>query len=355
MSSGRSPTPMRRAGILVAGIAAGLALCIAPPGGSLATAAPGHRPKALPAQVYAPYFETYQAGSITTTARRSGVRYYTLAFLQATRRHPCAVYWNGVSQDPVSKAQYLSQISTLRARGGDVIPSFGGYTADHDGTELADACTKVGSIAADYEQVVRIYGVSRLDFDIEDNSLGHVAGVTRRDKAIALLETWARARHLPLQVSFTMPATATGLATTGLAVLANAARNGTRVDVVNIMTFDYFDGTTKMGTAAIAAGTALHAQLAKLYPHKTSAQLYAMEAITLLPGIDDNPSKAEVTTLADARQVTTWAEKQHLAMLSIWAIQRDNGGCPGTVDNDSCSGVAQKPWAFSDILRGIDR
>ncbi len=193
------------------------------------------------------------------------------------------------------------------------------------------------------------------DFDIEDNSLGHVAGVTRRDKAIALLETWARARHLPLQVSFTMPATATGLATTGLAVLANAARNGTRVDVVNIMTFDYFDGTTKMGTAAIAAGTALHAQLAKLYPHKTSAQLYAMEAITLLPGIDDNPSKAEVTTLADARQVTTWAEKQHLAMLSIWAIQRDNGGCPGTVDNDSCSGVAQKPWAFSDILRGIDR
>jgi hypothetical protein len=145
------------------------------------------------------------------------------------------------------------------------------------------------------------------------------------------------------------------LAAVAAGVALCVIRNGARVDVVNIMTFDYFDGTTKMGAAAIAAGIALHAQLANLYPHETSAQLYAMEAITLLPGIDDNPNKAEVTTLADARQITSWAEKHHLATLSIWAIQRDNGGCPGAVDSDSCSGVAEKAWAFSDILRGIDR
>jgi hypothetical protein len=332
-----------------------LALCLTTAAGAGATASPSHQPKALPAQVYAPYFETYQPDSITTMAQRSGVDFYTLAFLQATQRHPCSVFWDGVSQDPVSKGQYLGQIAALRARGGDVIPSFGGYTADHYGTDVADACTSVSSIAGAYEQVVRIYGVSRLDFDIEDNSLNRVGGITRRDKAIALLESWAHARHLPLQVSFTMPATATGLSAAGRAVLQNAIGNGARVDVVNIMTFDYFDGTTKMGAAAVAAGTALHAQLAKLYPHKTSAQLYAMEAITLLPGIDDNRDKSEVTTLADTQQVTTWAEQHHLATLSIWAIERDNGGCPGTVDSDRCSGVAQKTWAFSDILRGFDR
>ena len=51
--------------------------------------------------------------------------------------------------------------------GGDVIPSFGGYSADHGGTEIADSCTNVQAIAADYEQVITTLGVTRLDMDVE--------------------------------------------------------------------------------------------------------------------------------------------------------------------------------------------
>jgi hypothetical protein len=36
--------------------------------------------------------------------------------------------------------------------------------------------------------------------------------------------------------------------------------------------------------------------------------------------------------------------------MSIWAIQRDNGGCPGTIGAGTCSGVAQSTWAFSHLL-----
>jgi len=36
--------------------------------------------------------------------------------------------------------------------------------------------------------------------------------------------------------------------------------------------------------------------------------------------------------------------------LSIWAIQRDNGGCPGTVDSNTCSGITQGDWDFSHLL-----
>jgi hypothetical protein len=36
--------------------------------------------------------------------------------------------------------------------------------------------------------------------------------------------------------------------------------------------------------------------------------------------------------------------------VSIWAIDRDNGGCPGTNCANSCSGIAQPTWAFSHIL-----
>ena len=35
-----------------------------------------------------------------------------------------------------------------------MIPSFGGFSADQGGTEIADSCNSVSKIAADYEQVI---------------------------------------------------------------------------------------------------------------------------------------------------------------------------------------------------------
>ena len=47
--------------------------------------------------------------------------------------------------------RYLSDIASLRALGGDVIPSFGGWSADQGGTEIGDSCANVNTIAAAYE------------------------------------------------------------------------------------------------------------------------------------------------------------------------------------------------------------
>ena len=44
------------------------------------------------------------------------------------------------------------------------------------------------------------------------------------------------------------------------------------------------------------------------------------------------------------------AMARRLPMLSIWAIQRDNGGCPGAIDSNSCSGIRQPRWAFSHLF-----
>src|SRR5258708_25238198 len=43
---------------------------------------------------------------------------------------------------------YNSDIASLWAIGGDVIPTFGGYSADQSGTEIADSCTNVSQSAA---------------------------------------------------------------------------------------------------------------------------------------------------------------------------------------------------------------
>jgi hypothetical protein len=210
----------------------------------------------------------------------------------------------------------------------------------------------VNAIAAAYESVITTYDVTRLDMDIEGRSLTSTAGIDRRNKAIAIVEAWAAAHGRPLQISFTVPTTPSGLESTGVAILQNAIANGARVDVVDIMTFDYYDRkTTNMGAAAVSAANGLHAQLTTLYPGKTSAQLWAMEGNTILPGIDDYPRKTEVTYLADAQTLLSFAQSKGIGTLSMWAIQRDNGGCPGVTDANNCSGIVQNTWDFTHLLQ----
>ena len=306
---------------------------------------------ALPAHVYAPYFETWTTDSLTATTQQSGAKYFTLAFLETLSKSSCTLAWNGNRNDPVANGRYLSDIASLRALGGDVIPSFGGWSADQGGTEIADSCKDVNTIAAAYEDVITRYDVSRLDMDVEGRSLNRTDGIDRRNKALKLVQDWAAAQGRPFQVSYTLPTSASGLEASGLAILQNAIANGTHVDVVNIMAFDYYDRVTKdMGTAAINAANGTIAQLHALYPAKTPAQLNAMVGITLMPGLDDYPKKTENTTVAHAQQVYNYARANGLNTLSIWAIQRDNGGCPGVTGSNSCSGIVQSTWEFSHLL-----
>jgi hypothetical protein len=306
----------------------------------------------VPAQVYAPYFETYLTSSIPEIAAQSGVRYLTLAFIQAPAKGSCTPAWNGDAKQPLSAGHYLSQIAALRAMGGDVIPSFGGYSADSGGTEIADSCTSVTKIAAAYELLVSKYHVTRLDMDVESKSLNNSAGINRRDEAIAMAQAWAKARGVTLQVDFTMPVEPNGLQRNAMAVLKNAIADGVQVGVVNIMTFDYYqthEGRVDMPAAAMSAALNLHNQLSGLYPSGTAAQLWRMEGMTLLPGVDDR-GKIETTYLHGMAEVMAFASHQHMSLLSIWAIQRDNGGCPGAADRNTCSGIKQGSWAFSHLL-----
>jgi hypothetical protein len=187
--------------------------------------------------------------------------------------------------------------------------------------------------------------------DIEGRSLTRTDGIDRRNKAIKLLQDWATNQGRTVQVVYTLPSSVNGLESSGVAVLQNAVANGVRVDLVNIMTFDYYDRvTTDMGAAAISAAQGLFNQLHTLLPAKTTAQLWAMEANTILPGIDDYPRKTEVTSVADAQRLLNFATANGISVLSMWAVQRDNGGCPGVTDSDTCSGIVQNTWDFTHVL-----
>ena len=98
--------------------------------------------------------------------------------------------------------------------------------------------------------------------------------------------------------------------------------------------FNSINWTVAYGNAANNTAT----QLESIFG-VTKTQALAMEGMTALPGIDDRRQKNEITYLPDATTMLNFAKANGLNTLSIWAIQRDNGGCPGAVDNNTCSGI----------------
>ena len=146
-----------------------------------------HRP--LPYQVFAPYYEMYDTSTdLAALSQQSGARYLSLAFLETAAAGSCTAYWDGDTSQPIAPSSYGSDIADIQAHGGNVIPSFGGYTADTTSTDIADSCTSVPAIAKVYESLITTYNVPRIDLDVEADSLTNAAGINRRNEAIAMAE-----------------------------------------------------------------------------------------------------------------------------------------------------------------------
>lgn len=304
----------------------------------------------LPKHVFAPYyFDT--TDTLATTSEQSGAKYVTMAFLQTQRPGSCTVEWNGDPATPVDGSVYGAGIAAIRAAGGDVVPSFGGSLADTTGTELADSCTDVNAIAAEYERVITTLRVTRLDFDIEELSLSDPAnlpGIDRRNKAIALVEQWAARTDRTVQFVYTIPTNVGGVEPTAVHLLQNAVENNARIDIVNIMTFDYYDAQSyacaagtgpahEMGADTLTAAGHLDDTLRAVYPHKASTQIWRMIGLTEDIGRDDF-GPCETFTTGDAVTVEGWAASHGIGELSFWNLQRDN---------PARSHVPQEDWQFS--------
>jgi hypothetical protein len=349
----------RRQATLLAALATGttalLALGVTAAGASAGTGhGPGSRP--LPRQVFAPYYEMYDTSTdLAALSQQSDARYLSLAFLETAASGSCTAYWDGDTSQPIAASSYGADIADIQAHGGNVIPSFGGYTADTTNTDIADSCTSVPAIAQVYESLISTYNVPRIDLDVEATSLTDTAGINRRNEAIAMTEAWAAAHHRRIQFSYTLPTFPTGLPAAELAVLQNAVADGARISTVNLLTFDYYFGTQQdMVADTEGAANGLVSQLQALYPTATARQVWHMIGITEMPGIDDfGPD--ETFSTADAVTILHWAQQQGIGLISFWALQRDNGGCPGTKGAGTCSGVSQPTWYFSHVFEHFTR
>jgi hypothetical protein len=298
----------------------------------------------FPSQLFAPYVDMTLWPTFSLTDNLSSVgRYYTLAFIVDQTGRGCTASWGTyyVLSDNFPDAD----IANVRAAGGDVIVSFGGQA----NTELAQSCTSVNALEAQYDAVVQRYNLKRIDFDVEGAAVADSASISRRNQALALLQ----AAHPGLQISYTLPVMPFGLTQDGINLISDAIKKGVNVAAVNIMAMDYGDGTTQMGQAAIDAATATAGQLAALYPNKTAAQINAMIGVT--PMIGYNDVAGEIFQLSDAQTLLGYARTNGLNLLAFWSAARDVQ-CPSSQSQpqNTCSGLAQTPFQFSGIFKQIN-
>ena len=301
-----------------------------------------HAASALPGSYFAPYAELGVGASLQSVTQSTGQKYYTLAFMLG---NGCNAEWNGwvpLNQTSTYLPNLDSDISSIRSQGGDIIISFGGAA----GQELAQTCSTASSLQAQYQAVINQYSATHLDFDIEGGEQGDSTTYDRRNIALAALQ----AANPGLTISFTLPSATTGLLNDSLGLLNNAVSHGVNFNVVNLMTMDYGYADSQMGQEAINAANGLYGQLQQMFPSKSSSQLWSMVGIT--PMIGQNDTQGEIFTQSNASQVLSFAQANHIGELSFWAVSRDNGSCPGsTASSDTCDGLSQSNYAFTDLFQ----
>jgi hypothetical protein len=283
----------------------------------------------------APYIDmgSWPTPVLHDVSTASTLKNFTLAFITSAG---CKASWFN-AYDPRSGWQ-LDQITAIRSAGGDVKISFGGAS----GIELAQACSTVTALTAEYQAVITAYKLKYIDFDIEGAAVAEPASIALRSQAMAKLQ----AANPGLKISLTLPVLPTGLDANGLNVVRSAISAGVSIDVVNLMAMDYYQ-SGDYGAFAIQAAQSTHTQLASLFSGKSSAQLWRLIGVTPMLGQNDDGHVYDQTA---ARNLVAFAKTNHLGELAFWEVTRDRNACTGALY--MCTNISQQPYEFSKIFAG---
>lgn len=275
-------------------------------------------------------------GSIMSS---SGEKEFNLAFVLDSGG--CTPAWDGLSNQLVSNdTTVAADINAIRAAGGDVAVSFGGF----NGTELGTTCGSASALAGAYQQVITKYNLRHVDFDYENGALDSNTAV--RFGAIAILEH----NNPNLSVSLTIPMTTVGFPGTGTDELHAAITAGARLDVINIMDFD--TGLTSGDEVTQTENIANDAigQLESIFGW-TASTAWSHMGFQIMNGHTDQPS--ELFTQAMFSTLLGFVKANHPAWFAYWSVNRDFQCPAGAVEPwapGTCSNITQNPYDFTKII-----
>ena len=253
----------------------------------------------------------------------TGITWFTMAFVLSGGG--CAPSWD--SQRPLKGGVDEQAIAKIRAAGGDVIPSIGGWS----GNKLGPNCSSPEALADAYQQVIDAYDLKAIDVDIENSDEFESEAV--QDRILNALKIVER-NNPGIQTILTMPTGTTGPNYWGTRLIRRAAELQVPVDVFSIMPFNFGGGADMYGST-VRASEGLKAALVSAFGW-SDATAYAHMGISGMNGASD---QGEITTTAIWTQVRDWASSHGLARLTFWSVNRDRPG----------SGTGQTDWQFTKI------
>ncbi|GHF33024.1 hypothetical protein FHX82_005226 [Amycolatopsis bartoniae] len=259
----------------------------------------------------------------------TGVRWFTLAFVLSNGT--CNPQWDG--QRALTGGVDGSAISTIRGGGGDVVPSFGGYS----GNKLEQSCTSASALAGAYQKVINAFSFKAIDIDIEADAYSNA---TVQQRTVDALKT-IRANNPSIKIYVTI---GTGQSGPDTSLINRAASSGFAADAWTIMPFDFGGAGQNMGTLTTKAAEGLKNALKSAYGYSDDTA-YRHSGISSMNGVTD---QSETVTVADFTTILNYANSHHLARLTFWSVNRDRP-C-GSGGADSCSGVSQSNWDYTKVF-----
>jgi len=274
--------------------------------------------------------------NIGTVMSATGVKQITMAFMLSGGG--CVPMWD--SSRPLTGGVDQATINAVRANGGDVEISFGGWS----GNKLGPNCSSASALAGAYQQVINAYALKFIDIDIENTD--EFENATVQDRILAALRI-VKQNNPGIKTIVTFGTSTNGPAGSGSRLITQAAALGANIDVFTIMPFDFGGGADMYGNTVNAAN-GLKNQLRSAFGW-SDAQAYSHVGISGMNGLSD---QSEVTTTVIWTNIRNWANANHIARLAFWSVNRDRG-CAGGGLQEACSGIAQSDWAFTQITAGF--
>jgi hypothetical protein len=273
--------------------------------------------------------------SPTTVMSATGIKWFTMAFILSSGG--CNPAWDG--SRPLQGSADATAISQIRAAGGDVVPSIGGWS----GNKLGPNCSTPEALAGAYQTVINAYGLKAIDIDIENTDEFESEAV--QDRILNALKI-VKQNNPGIQTILTFGTSTTGPNYWGNRLIERSQALGANIDVFTLMPFDF--GSSNIYNDTVGASEGLKAKLKATFGW-TDAQAYAHQGVSGMNGLSD---QQELTSTATWQNITTWAKGKGLGRLAFWSVNRDRG-CAGGGVVSNCSGIAQPDWEFTRITAGF--
>ncbi|MGW0836454.1 carbohydrate binding domain-containing protein [Streptomyces prunicolor] len=274
--------------------------------------------------------------SPTTVMSATGIKWFTMAFVLDSGG--CNPSWDG--SRPLTGGVDQTAINQIRAAGGDIVPSFGGWS----GSKLGANCSSASALAGALQKVITAYGLKAIDMDIENSDEFENEAV--QAKILTALKT-VKANNPGLRTIVTFGTSTTGPTYYGNRLIEQAQSLNAGIDVFTIMPFDFGGGADMYGNT-VAAAEGLKTKLKSTFGWD-DATAYSHIGISGMNGLSD---QSETTTPAIWTQIRDWSNSHHIARLAFWSVNRDRG-CAGGGVVSNCSGISQNTWQFTSITAGF--